>query len=185
MNGRITERWARGIWRWWGIPVALAGCGGPATDPTSSGSGTVSGTIDGRAFDAVGSVWLAGEPDDASTTVIYVFDGPVACDDLATPGWDTRIADGTQAVELKLIGKEPGEYPVPADGRPSGGESDDNYTLTSTSGTPSEISATSGTVTLDALVDSTSATGSFDLAFPTGQLTGTFVSGWCASANEP
>jgi hypothetical protein len=160
------------------LAIAVA-CGSPA------GGGTASGDVDGRSFDVVASAWLAGQPDDPHTTVVYVFDAPVICDDLATPGWHTRIADGTQALELKLIGLEPGDYPVPASGRPSAGESDDNLTVTSTTATPNEVSATAGSVTLDAIRPSRSATGSFDLTFPGGHLSGTFSTGFCASAHEP
>src|SRR5262249_15775199 len=56
------------------------------------GDGPGEGTVAGLAFDQVGSPWLTGQPDDPSTTVVW------------------------------LIGQEPGGYPVPADGRSSAGD---------------------------------------------------------------
>ncbi|MCA9494735.1 MAG: hypothetical protein KC621_32625 [Myxococcales bacterium] len=168
---------------WW---TWLACANGPSTPGTGSlGSGTVAGTLDGHPFDHVEAAWLAGAPDDASTTVLFVLDAPVTCDELSEPGWDTRIEDGTFALEIKLIGQDPGDYPVPADGRPSGGESDDNLTLTSTTAAPSEVSATEGVVTLADLVPEDSASGSFDLVFPTGTIAGSFEASFCPGAHEP
>ena len=181
MPARPRPAAAPHLWRGWGILVAAAACHPGAATPTTPGTGEVSGSVDGVTFDHVGSSWLAGQPDDPSTTVVYLSDADLPCDTLGSPGWDARTADGSQVLELKLIGTEPGEYPVQA--RPSAGQSTDNYTLTSAS--PAETSATSGLVTLDGLEPENGASGSFDLTFPTGSLAGSFSTGWCATAREP
>lgn len=163
----------------------LAACASAPAD-VGPGTGSVTGAIDGRSFDTVAASWLIGAPDDpARTTVIYVFDQPVACGEITQAAWDETVTDSTQALEMKLIGTAPGAYPIAADGRPSGGESDVNYTVTSTSGTPSEVSATAGSVTVDALTDGTSAGGQFDLTFPGGTVTGAFSAAFCADGREP
>lgn len=167
--------------------LLLTACGpAPAGDTAAGGSGTISGSFDGRAFDTVGASWRIGEPDDpAQTMVVFVFDHPIACADLADPGWDTRITDGTQAVEMKVVGTTAGDYPLAAGRTPAPGESDVNYTLSSTTGTPQETSADSGDVAVDSVAGD-GATGSFDLLFPSGDtLTGTFVAEPCPQGNEP
>lgn len=171
------------------IPFLLAACSGPAADtpgPAAAGSGTVSGTFDGRAFDTIGASWRIGEPDDPTQTmVVYVFDNPVSCADIAEAGWDTRITDQTQAVEIKVVGLTAGDYPLKAGRTAGAGESDVNYTLSSTTGTPGETSADSGDVVIDT-ADAGAATGSFDLTFPSGDtLAGTFNAFACAQGNEP
>lgn len=173
------------------VAAALCGCQSgnnaataDAGPPVMGGSGSVSGSVDARPYYTVGSAYVIGKPDDpANTVVIYVFDNAIACGDISSPGWDQRITDQTQSLELKLIGKSPGIYPVAA--RPSTGQSTDNYTLTSTSGTPSEMGASSGTVSLGSLVDGAGANGTFDLTFPGGSLSGSFDAIWCAAGSEP
>jgi len=163
----------------------MAACGG-SDGGDVGGSGSVAGTLDGRSFDSVAAAYLIGSPDDPKrTSVVYVFDAPIACSELSSPGWDESVANATQSLEMKLIGKSPATYPIPADGTPATGESDVNYTVTSTSGTPSEVSALSGSVTLDGVEDGTSASGSFALTFPGGDVSGSFDAVWCADGHEP
>ncbi len=165
---------------------ALTGCGGSDSATTPAGSGTISGSVDGRAFDVVASSYFIGQSDDPSkTTVLYVFDGPVACADIGDPGWDEKIADKTASVELKLVGKSPAKFVVAATPGPAAGEASIFYTLSSTSGTPAETAANGGFVQLDTLKSEATASGSFDLTFPTGSLKGTFSASWCAGGNEP
>ena len=138
--------------------LVVSGCS--SADDGVGGSGSIAGDIDGRAFDKVAASYLIGQPDDPDRTlVIYVFDAPIACSEIADTGWDEGVADATQSLEMKLVGNTPASYPIPEDGTPATGEADVNYTLTSTSGTPSEISATSGSVTLDSYTADTSAKG--------------------------
>lgn len=163
--------------------VLFVGCHG---EPSVGGAGTIAGSIAGRPYDSVAAAYLIGMPDDPEqTAVLYIFDAPVACDELTSSAWDERVADETQSLELKLIGHAPGEYPVAPDGRPSSGESANNYTLTSTSGTPAEVSAGSGSVRLDHFEAGNGASGSFDLVLPGGSLKGTFDATWCADGHEP
>ncbi|MEZ4235435.1 MAG: hypothetical protein R3F59_04590 [Myxococcota bacterium] len=166
------------------LPLLALGCAAGPVGPPGAGSGTVAGAYDGRPFDTVGAAWRIGHPDDPEQTlVVYVFDQPVDCADLASPGWDTRI-DGAQSVEIKVVGLSPGTYPVTASRTAAPGESDVNYTLTATSGTPVEVSADTGTVVLDAVTDG--AAGTFDLAFATGDtLAGTFDATACPDGSEP
>lgn len=161
----------------------VAACGSPDPGPVG-GTGTVSGVIDARSFDAVGASYVIGKPDDpARTIVIYVFDGAVGCGEISSAGWDEAIANGTQALELKLIGLAPAAYPVATDGRPSAGQSDVNYTVAAS--TPSEVLATAGTVTLTAIDGTTTATGTFDLTFAGGSVAGGFDAVGCANGREP
>ncbi|MCB9778913.1 MAG: hypothetical protein H6742_10150 [Alphaproteobacteria bacterium] len=163
------------------------GCAGDgAADTASPGSGSISGSYDGRPFDTVGATWRIGEPDDPDQTmVVYVFDNPIPCADIAEPGWDTAITDQTQAVEIKLVGLEAGTYPLTAGRTPGPGEADVNYTLSSTTGTPAEISADSGAIVVDS-TDGDGAVGSFELVFATGDtLTGTFDATPCPTGSEP
>lgn len=163
--------------------LVVLGCHG---EPSIGGAGSIAGSIAGRPYNNVGAAYLIGMPDDPEQTlVLYIFDAPVACDELTSPAWDERIADKTGSIELKLIGQAPGEYPVAPDGRPSSGESANNYTLTATSGTPAEVSANSGKVHLDSFEAGNGASGSFDLKFPGGSLMGTFDATWCADGHEP
>jgi hypothetical protein len=120
-----------------------------------------------------------------NTTVIYLFDAKVACSQIDAPGWDSRIAEGTGALEIKLLGTQVGEYPVATTPNGASGESSVNFTVSSKSATPKEESSTAGSVKLDSLVPSTSAEGSFDLTFPDGALRGTFTAAWCAGGHEP
>jgi hypothetical protein len=157
-----------------------AGSGGP------SGSATVHGTLGGRPFEMASSSWLIGAPDDPQQTrVIYVFDKPIACSEISMAGWDTTITDATQALEIKLIGTKAGKYPVATSAQPATGEANVNYTLSTTTGTPAETVSKSGIVTLDAIKDGTSASGSFDLTFPNGSATGTFDAAYCPAGHEP
>ena len=171
--------------------LLLFACSGPGKDTAgpaataAAGSGTIAGTFDGRAFNTIGAAWRIGQPDDPEQTmVVYVFDNPIACADIADVAWDETVPDQTQSVEMKVVGTTAGDYPQ-ADRTPGPGESDTNYTLTSTAGTPSETGATSGGVAIDS-ADPGAATGSFDLTFPSGDtLSGTFDAAPCSQGHEP
>ena len=156
--------------------------GGPAS---GAGTGTISGAVNGASFTNVATSYVLGAPDDAATTVVYLFSKPVACSDLAAPGWDTRIANGTQFVELKMFGTTPATYKVVTTLTPAPGEASVNYTLSATSGTPAEQSGGGGTITLKDVKPTTSASGSFALVFGASHLDGTFESAFCAGGHEP
>jgi len=162
------------------------GSSGDAGHAGSPGSGTVQGALGSRMFDSVSNSWLIGMPDDPQRTrVIYVFDKPVACAEIAMAGWDKTVTDATQALEIKLIGTMAGTYPVVTSGQPATGQADVNYSLTSRTVTPMEDLAKGGTVRLDSITDRVSARGSFDLTFPSGSVSGTFEATFCMSGHEP
>jgi hypothetical protein len=168
------------------LVLTSAGCGSSqGVEPDGKdGSGTAVGMVDGRGFDTVADARWIGAPDDPKQTrVIYVFDKQVSCSALSAAGWDEAVTDKTQALEMKLIGTSPGMYAVST--RPATGEADVNYTLTSTSGTPSEVSATAGNVTVDQFLGKEAADGSFDLTIPNGAVSGTFHATYCATGREP
>lgn len=140
--------------------------------------------IGARSFEIVADARWIGAPDDPKQTrVLYVFDKEVSCAALSAAGWDEVVTDQTQALEMKLIGTAAGAYPVSP--RPATGEADVNYTVTSTSGTPSEVSATAGNVTVEQFFTDEAADGAFDLTIPGGSVSGTFHATYCATGREP
>jgi hypothetical protein len=169
-----------------GGTTASGGSGGASGSTGSAGAGTISGSAEGHDSTSVAAAYFIGQSDDpTNTTVIYVFDAPVACSDLSAPGWDTRIVNATGALEMKLIGTSPAKYAVSASPTPKAGEASVNFTLSSTTTTPGEEASSSGYVQLDTLESAKQATGSFDLTFLDGTLTGTFDAAWCANGHEP
>ncbi len=168
------------------VVVAAAGCSSnkAVTPDGKHGTGTAAGTIGTRSFEAVADARWIGAPDDPKQTrVVYVFDKQVSCAVLSAAGWDEKVTDQTQALEMKLIGTEAGAYHLTS--RPGIGEADVSYTVTSTSGTPSEVSATGGTVTVEQFLAEQAADGAFDLTIPGGTVSGTFHATYCATGREP
>jgi hypothetical protein len=165
-----------------GSTSTSASCPGSGDD--QSGSGTVAGALAGRMFDTVAAARYIGAPDSKNTTVVYVFSEPVACAELCATGWDARIADGTQILELKLFGTQPGTFDVVKTATPAPGEASVNTTFVS-GGNPAEQGASAGSVELTALAAGQSAQGSFTLAFGSDALTGTFDATYCPGGHEP
>jgi hypothetical protein len=157
---------------------------GPGTT-TGTGTGTVTGSVAGAPFGSVATALWAGAPDDPATTVVYVFSKPIACSELGSPGWDTRITDGTSVLEMKAFGSAPGAFKVVTTPTPAPGEASVNFTLSSTSGTPKEQGSSAGTVTLTSLAPNASAKGSFMLTFGTSTLSGSFDAVYCPGGHEP
>jgi hypothetical protein len=174
-------------------PDPPAGAGGVASEagasdapmPSGSGAGTVSGSVDGAPYGAVSTAFWAGAPDDATTTVIYVFSAPVPCTELASPGWDSRIANATKVLEMKAIGTTAATYSVVTTPTPAPGEASVNFTLSSTSGTPKEQSSSAGTLTLKKLTPNASAQGEFSFTFGKSTVTGSFDAVFCPGGHEP
>jgi hypothetical protein len=163
-----------------------ADAGHPTVDAGSpAATSTVSGSVKSMPFSvAATSLWL-GNPDDPASVVVYVFSKPVTCSDITSMGWDTRITDATQALEMKLIGTTPATYPVATGPNVGQGEASVNYTLTSTSHTPMEQISSGGSVVLSTVVPMSHVTGSFSLNFATESLTGTFNATYCPGGSEP
>ena len=152
---------------------------------SAQGTGTVSGALQGTSFgDVPTSLWI-GMPDSAATTVIYLFSKPVACSDLCAPGWDTRISDGTQILELKALGVSPTTFPVVKTATPAPGEAVVNSTIATTSATPTETLGSGGTLILSALQGHQVATGTFALQFASDSLSGSFSAAYCPEGHEP
>ena len=186
---------------------SIAGCGGSSTggggaandmtvstadmavstaDMAMSAAGSVMGGVNGGTFNkASSSLWI-GSPDDPATTVVYVFDNPVKCSDIKLMGWDKRIPDATQVLEMKMFGTTPLTYNVTASMTPAPGEASVNYTLSSQAGTPMETFGAGGTVVLTTRTAMMSATGSFMIDFGGGDmLKGTYNATYCPGGHEP
>jgi hypothetical protein len=169
----------------WALGCASSGSMPQSVEPPA-GHGTGTGTVEGHPFQSVRASYFIGESDDpVNTTVIYLFDAKVSCTELGAPGWDGRIADGTGALEIKLLGTTAGAYPVSSTPNGTSGESLVNFTVSSTSVTPKEMTSSGGSVTLKSLTADSSAKGLFDLTFPDGTLQGTFAAAWCPGGKEP
>ena len=134
-------------------------------------------------FTALTELWI-GAPDDAATTVVYVFSKPTACSLISAHGWDAKLSPGTQQLELKEFGNGPATYTVVTTKTPAPGEAAVNYN-SNASGAAVETSITGGTVTLTGLKAKTSAAGSYALTFGTTHINGTFDATYCAGGVEP
>ncbi len=156
-----------------------------ASSDTASGGTSITGSADGSPFTTANMALWLGAPDDPATSVVYVFSKPVKCSDLGSPGWDTRITNGTQFLEMKMLGTTPRTYKVTTSKTPAVGEAVVNYTLSSTSGTPVETAGTGGAVTLMTVNAKANVTGSFALKFGAHDLTGTYDATYCPGGNEP
>ncbi len=146
---------------------------------------SIAGSVGGMTFDTAASAYRIGSSDDPATTVVYLFSKEVKCAELATPGWDKRINDHTQVLEMKEIGLTQSRYAVTTSPTPGPGEAAVNYTLSSRTGTPVETQASTGSVTLIRVALGTGATGLFDLKFGGSALTGTFDAAFCLEGHEP
>ena len=159
---------------------------GPAIDAGPPGTGTATGSANGTPFGNVATALWIGAPDSAATTVVYVFNNPVDCATLGSPGWDGRIKDQTQVLEMKMFGTSPATYKVVTTTTPAPGEASVNHTLSSAlDGGKSdagsvETPSKSGTVTLSALTATKSASGSFALVFGANNISGTYNAVFCA-----
>lgn len=159
---------------------------GSSSGSTDGGGGTtITGSVGGMSFNNAATALWIGSPDSATTTVVYVFSSPVHCNDLASAGWDTRIPNKTQVLEMKMFGTRPQTYKAVTTATPGPGEAAVNYTLSSTSGTPTETAGSAGTVTLAALNGMTDAVGSFALQFGSEMLSGTYDAAYCPGGHEP
>jgi hypothetical protein len=174
-----------------GAGGASAGSGGGSPDSGANradggSTNTISGSATGSPFSTVATALWIGAPDDPTTTVIFLFSQPVACSAISAIGWDARITNATQVLEMKEFGTTPRTYTVVTTLTPAPGEASVNYTLSSTAGTPTETSSSGGTVTLSTLTANTNATGSFALTFGAANaLNGTFNATFCPAGVEP
>jgi hypothetical protein len=152
---------------------------------TGSGSATLTGTYGGAAILPVVAAYWIGKPNDPTESAggpfLYLFSGPVTCDDLSHgSGWRARIPAGTQVLEL-IVGTTKTATPVPAAAHAAADVVEANYSF---GGSTAEARATSGNVTLTAYVAATNVDGTVDLTFPSGSAKGTFHAVYCATGNE-
>ncbi len=179
------------------LTMSLAACGGGGstvdanltTADAPAGANTIAGAVDGIPFANARSTLWAGNPDNPTTdTVIYVFDHPIACAEIVDAGWDTKIAAGTEILELKVVGKTAQAYPTTtaATRVPATGESASSFTVAA--GTATDVVATGGSVTVSTIESAAVGhfvAGSFHITFPNGTLDGTFTSPFCSAGREP
>jgi hypothetical protein len=131
-----------------------------------------------------------------------MFNAAVSCHDAAlgfgAMGWDGKLPDKTQFLELKAYGPTTGTSPPVMPGTftvvnpsptttPSPGQAVANHSLSHPTGTASAETITSnGTLMITSIVDKASTAGSFTLHFPNNEtLTGTFNAGYCDIGVEP
>src|SRR5258708_7258229 len=118
------------------------GSGGAGGTGGSGGAGnTIMGTVNGMGFNTVQTALWIGKPDSATTTVVYMFSNAVNCADIGAPGWDGRITDKTQVLEMKAFGTTPMMYTVTSPPTPAPGEASVNHSLTPHDGTSVETIA--------------------------------------------
>ena len=85
---------------------------GASNDAGATGS-TVTGSVNGTTpFGTVATALWIGAADSAATTVVYLFNKSVTCAELSPAGWDARITDNTEVLELKMYGTAPASYAV-------------------------------------------------------------------------
>ena len=114
-----------------------------------------------------------------------MFNKAVACADIQAVGWDTRIPNDTQVLEMVMYGTAPATFTVTTSLTPAPGEARVNHTFSRTTGTPAEQFASGGTVTLVQRVAATRAAGTFSLLFGANTMTGNFDAGFCTGGVEP
>jgi hypothetical protein len=156
---------------------------GDAGPGVTGGGGTITGSVNNDpAFATVSVAYLIGASDSpADTTVVYVFSKAVGCNDISAVGWDTRVPQDAQFVELKMNGTTaPATFTVVTRLSTAPGEANTNYTMA-----VKEQVASGGSVTLATLVPKTSASGSFAVTFQAGKLDGAFDAVWCEKGVEP
>jgi hypothetical protein len=145
----------------------------------------IAGIAHGRPFDSVAASWWIGAPDSPGTVVVYLFSTPVTCAQISGGGWDATLAEGTQSLEMKLIGTQPANYAIVKTATPAPGEASVNQTLT-TGGQGDELQASSGEVVLTQIKATTMAVGTFHVVLPSGgKLDGSFSAPFCKGGREP
>lgn len=149
------------------------------------GSASLTGTYGTDAIKPVVAAYWIGQPgnpaESAGGPFLYLFSGPVSCDDLSHgSGWRARIAAGTQVLEL-IVGTTTTGTPVPAAAHAAANVAEVNYSFGQTT---TEARATAGNVTLTAYAAAASVDGTIDVTFPMGSAKGTFHAVYCATGNE-
>ena len=176
--------------------VAAIGCGSSsAAAPDTStlngdagglgGNGAITGTYGTDAIKPVVAAYWIGQPGNADESAggpfLYVFSGPVTCDDISKGAdWVGSLPAGTQVLEL-IVGTTATAMSVPASAHAGANLAEVNYFFGQTT---SGARATRGTFTLTSYTKGVAADGMIDMTFPTGSAKGTFHATWCAGGHE-
>ena len=154
-------------------------------DGGRSGESSIAGAVGWVGFAEVGAAFVIESPDSDETTVIYVLSKAVRCVDLSFSRWLDAVESGTTVLELKVFGRAPGSFAVVPTPTPSPRQATAAFTRSSAKGPSNEARSTGGWITLESLPNHDSATGSFDLKFAAGRLTGKFNAAFCPNGHEP
>jgi hypothetical protein len=178
---------------------------GAISDATAGGN-DVTGTPNGaRQFGVVSNAWWIEKPDprvaggSVVSTVVYLFSRPVPCGNLSTPKWDeNREPADTENLEIEMAWSGPTQPTPPPPisyqavsaskgSVPPSGMAGVFYQVTPQQppGPPMEWPVTSGTVILTGLNPNVRATGTFDVTFVGGHVTGHFDALYCPNGREP
>jgi hypothetical protein len=177
--------------------------------PIAGGGAILTGSADGtHQYTApIANAWWIQKPDMPAggapvSTVLYIFSNPVPCSKLNVTGWDqTNEPPDTMNVEIKAhwsgttspMPPPAVSYPVVPLGNitgtlPPAGSAWVFFQVVphTLPGTPTEITAQSGTVTLDTLTPMVHVTGSFSGTWVGGHtLMGSFDAAYCPNGQEP
>ncbi len=156
-----------------------------AGDSGWTGKSSIAGTVGGTGFAEVGTAFMIESPDSDASTVIYLLSKAVSCIDLSFSGWIDALESGTTVLELEVFCKVPGSFLVVTTPTPSWHQATASLSRTSANGASSEARSTGGWINLDSLSYRGVATGSFDLTFAKGRLTGEFEAAFCQNGHEP
>lgn len=176
------------------LGFAATACSSTSTAPDTSGLNGDAGGVGGNAAltgtygtDAIKPVvaayWI-GQPSSADESgggpFLYLFSTPVSCSDISkASGWAPSLPADTQALEM-IVGVKSTGASASAAPHAAPNVAEVNYFGQSST----ESRAVSGTVTLTSYVPSVAVEGTVDVAFPTGNVKGTFHATWCPGGHE-
>jgi hypothetical protein len=163
---------------------SVVGDAGNADVSVAPGTATIAGSVNGNPFSAAAGAYTIRGTDDPENVVIYVFSDAVKCSDIGATGWDSRVGQRVQALEMKLKSAVPGAFSVVTTPTIAAGEASVNDTFVGPAG-PSEQIASGGSIHLDSYAQGMRASGQFDIAFKTESLKGTFDAVFCPGGVEP
>ena len=143
------------------------------------------GSFMGMPFNTAATALWIGMPDSSATEVVYIFSAPVDCSILGAPGWDAKIPNNTQVLEMKVFGTAPATFTVVKSATPKAGEASVNHSLSKSTPPSVESPGTGGTVTVSTINAGKDILGSFAINFSADMLTGTFDATFCPGGVEP
>jgi len=157
-----------------GLALGVAACGSGADADTGSSAGSIAGGVQDSSWTKLSSAYWIGKPGAGSSPVIFfLFESHVDCSTLVNPNWDKVGISDFQSLEVDMLDEELRDHSV-------GSDVDVAYLKGFYN-----PSADSGSVTLSEVKEGESLKGSFDVAFGTDMLHGTFTAQFCADGVEP